>query len=399
MSNIRIIKDSYITNAQMLFSNSVTKYSKGFENLSIKYEDIEPLIEQLNQKMNFVRNDFSFNLFNETIFLENNDHLIVLESYDSKKKVDITYYFMDYTEAKPLFDIINEYRDDEDEIYIRISSFFMDSSKNVSFNDSTKSMKDYSKISLDYYPFINVKEMFNQYIMSDSNILLLAGTTGTGKTKLGDAFMHHLLINSEKAIKQKGKSNLKVYESMVAELEGVKVAYIKNEGILADDIFWNILREEKYNLVFLDDLDYSLLPRKQNITSSEDIQKNKFISNLLSFTDGIFENGNKTKFVITTNRTVEDIDDAIIRKGRTFDILSLRKLKSEEAKTIWLKELLDENLFYETFGSDEVLQADLGDEISLHIKARETNRVLRSYIKENDISVYNKYKHKIKIGL
>ena len=265
--------------------------------------------------------------------------------------------------------------------------------------DNIKVKDDFNYNSLNYYPFLEVQEMFKQYILSDSNILLLAGTPGTGKTKLGDAFMQYLLNTLE--IKTK---DVELYvddkeKIIIEETMGVKVAYVKNEEILADDLFWNNLREEEYNLVFLDDLDYSLLPRAQEITTSEDIQKNKFISNLLSFTDGIFESGNKTKFIITTNRGVNNIDSAALRKGRTFDILELRKLHNDEAKNIWRDSGLNEEKFIEEFNTGEVLQGDLGATINMELKDKEKNIELKPYILEEGISLYNKIKNPKRMGI
>jgi len=90
-------------------------------------------------------------------------------------------------------------------------------------------------------------------------------------------------------------------ESRVEDMfdnDEVSVAYVKNEKILSTDEFWNNLSSQNYQLVILDDLDYALLPRTQAVSTGEDVDKNAFISQLLSFTDGIFENGNNTKFIM-----------------------------------------------------------------------------------------------------
>lgn len=225
-------------------------------------------------------------------------------------------------------------------------------------------------------------------------------------TRLGDMFMQYLLDEADLQETRKKSTIRETIDDAILEVnvvlqesEGVKVAYIKNEEILSMDLFWNILQEEEHCLIFLDDLDFSLLPRTQNISTSEDNQKNKFISNLLSFTDGIFDAGNKTKFVITSNRDVSEIDTAVLRKGRTFDILNLRHLKHEEASKIWLNSGLPLEEFNEEFQEETVLQADLGSTISLKIKAKDQNKQIEPYIKEEGISVYKKIKNPKKVGL
>jgi DNA replication protein DnaC len=351
--------------------------------------------------------EFPISVFYDFIVLESEHNMLTFDSYENKKKVQICYYFHNYEQSKPIFDAIQSFQDKDDELFVSISSFFYDGQKQLKATENIKVKDDFSYNSLDYYPFLNTQEMFKQYMLSDSNILLLCGTPGTGKTKLGDAFMQHLLEVTDIEIGNK-KQTVDTYENdgveysmdiITQESEGVKVAYVKNEEILADDIFWNMLREEEYHLVFLDDLDYSLLPRTQNISTSEDIQKNKFISNLLSFTDGIFESGNKTKFIVTTNKEVKDIDTAVLRKGRTFDILELRELKHEEAAEIWIGKGLDLDNFNEEFKEQKVLQADLGSAISMALKAKATNIDLKPYILEEGISLYSRVKNPKKIGI
>ena len=95
--------------------------------------------------------------------------------------------------------------------------------------------------------------------------------------------------------------------------------------------------------------------------TSDDAKKNAFLNQLLSFTDGVQKN--KTKFIITTNQHFDDVDTALLRKGRLFDILEFRKLTNSEALKIWLEQELKEEEFNKLF-TDDVLQSDLGSEIS-----------------------------------
>ena len=405
---VSVIKDAYSTDHQALFSSyALNKFSLVFEELKIKYEDVDAVIKAIMEyDKDLVRTDFPITIFYDFYVLESEKCMITFDSYDNKKKVQINYYFHSYEESKAIFDIIQSFRDQDNEVFVSVSSFFLDVSNKLKSTPSIKVASDFNYNSLDYYPYIDAEEMFSQYMLSDSNILLLSGTPGTGKTKLGDAFMKYLLDSTNIELKEKKSKVVESHEDTLVEMEittkeseGVKIAYIKNEEILSQDLFWNTLKEEEYSLVFLDDLDYSLLPRTQNISTSEDIQKNKFISNLLSFTDGIFENGNKTKFIITTNKEVKDIDTAVLRKGRTFDILQLRELKHEEAGKIWLSKGLGIEDFNEEFKDEKVLQADLGSLISISLKAKEKKISIVPYIKEEGISLYSRAKNPKKLGL
>ena len=332
---------------------------------------------------------------NETVYnnkydikIKNNDKFVNIESFVKKPKTKI---------IKLIFEDNLETKCAENHIFLN------------------KEGEVFAKDATEVQTIYGIKKVISKEYIKDDEVYDIAlpaphlYTTTNGvihhNTKLGDAFMSYLLKTADikqGTVKYQGieehEDSLIEVDVMTQESEGVKVAYIKNEDILSQDIFWNILQEDEYNLVFLDDLDYSLLPRTQNISTSEDIQKNKFISNLLSFTDGIFDSGNKTKFIITTNKEVGDIDTAVLRKGRTFDILQLRELKNEEAKKIWLNNGLEEEIFNDKF-PDGVLQADLGTTISIEKKALAKKVSLKPYIKEDGISLYTKTKIGKKIGL
>ena len=63
-------------------------------------------------------------------------------------------------------------------------------------------------------------------------------------------------------------------------------------------------------------------------------------------------------------------------------------LTNDEALKIWTNNKLDENKFHKLFKGD-VLQANLGSEISKCIKDDSTER--RSYLQEENISLINSY--------
>ena len=410
---IQVLKDSYTSDSQVFFSSYVSnKYNLTFEGLKTKTKDLETLMEKLleyDKTLN--KYFFPISIFYDFYILESDKFFITFDSYDNKKKININLYFQNYKEGNEIFNIIKEYDDVDDELFVSITSYFQDAGKNIKATESIKVLEDFSYNLLEYYPYLDVNELFSQFTMSDSNILLLCGKPGVGKSKLGDAFMKYSLDNCAK-INQSPQSkdvieNVLKNDSIQTKMdyitgssEGVQVAYIKNEEILARDEFWNELKDNEFNLVFLDDLDYGLLPRTQQISSGVEMDKNKFISNLLSFTDGIFDQGNKTKFIITTNREVGDIDTAVLRKGRTFDILELRELSYEEALTIWNRLELPLDKFESEFkGKEKVLQADLGSLIVMTQKSITQNIELKPYIKEDGISLYTKSKNPKKIGL
>ncbi len=98
---------------------------------------------------------------------------------------------------------------------------------------------------------------------------------------------------------------------------------------------------------------------------------------------------NNSKFIITTNQPSEDIDPALLRKGRLFDILEFRSLTLEEAYVIWKENGLTQKTFENTFKHDDILPADLGSEINKRLNKRITTAT-QSYLKEDGISKVKK---------
>lgn len=78
------------------------------------------------------------------------------------------------------------------------------------------------------------------------------------------------------------------------------------------------------------------------------------MSALLNESEGVCEN--EIKIVITTNLTnIDKVDSALIRQGRTFDIVDFRNLTRDEAKVVADEEGLD----ISTLDGDSIPLADV----------------------------------------
>ena len=137
------------------------------------------------------------------------------------------------------------------------------------------------------------------------------------------------------------------------------LCYIK---LLANEEFWVKLRQGKYHALILDDIDYILKERNEQITSSEDKLHNDIVNKMLTFTDGLLHQ--KTKILITSNISYNKIDKALSRDFRLFDSLELRALKKDEALSVWKSRFdFDKNLFDKIFDDlDEITPARLSKE-------------------------------------
>jgi hypothetical protein len=214
-----------------------------------------------------------------------------------------------------------------------------------------------------YIPYIDTDEMFNQFFNGDENILILVGKSGVGKSKLSSLGMMWLSEN---------KKNMAV------------IASVKNPEILANEEFWISIKDSGVDLVLLDDLDFMLNSRTDE-RSQSDVLKNKFLSSFLTFTDGFRKN--KIKFIITTNQEFKDIDTAILRKGRLFDVLELRDLTFDEAKNVCKEENIEDDFLQKK----SICASDLAHEIS--IRKKSFNK--KEYLKDKSISKKNNISSKI----
>jgi len=182
-TTLSVIKDTYTADQTALFSSyAMGNYSLCFEGLKIKYNDLENVMSKImNYDDTIKRLDFAVSVFYDFYVLQNDKYLIVFDSMDNKKKININFYFHSYNAAKDIFDMIQSFQDKDDDLFVSISSFFFNDQKQIKANELIKNKEDFEYNSLDYYPYIETEEMFNQFMMSDSNILLLSGTPGTGK--------------------------------------------------------------------------------------------------------------------------------------------------------------------------------------------------------------------------
>jgi len=237
--------------------------------------------------------------------------------------------------------------------------------------------EDFDFINKKYYPYIDTDIMFDQFFTGSENILVCVGAPGLGKTKLASLAIKHAYNNPDKIPYDK------LIEHEALESQFINIIFVKSTDVLVLDNFWRNLEILQADIVIIDDLDYMLTKRDSEVLSAEDEKKNIFLNQFLTFTDGVEKY--KTKFIITTNQGYDEIDSAILRKGRLFDIIELRKLDKSEALAIWVDNNLKEDEFSAIFKTHEILSADLGSEISKRTNKRITT-ALKPYLKEDGIS-------------
>lgn len=363
-------------------------YTENVDSLQLDNGSFASFIDDMGAKYTFKEYDYTITPKNRTRIYKGPEVKIYSNSTGKNTIFDVVGQSLDVTNSA--FKIYQKYSKQEDEVKIHFHDYFMNQGRlqnKVRISDK----KELAGISAGYYPYINTDLMFEQFLTNKENIMVLLGKPGIGKSKMCNLLLKYMVENPENLPYDKTD----LYDTV--ELQHISVCYVKNEDVLADDMFWREVDSNNFDLIILDDLDHFLISRDADVTSQSDINKNKFLSQLLSYTDGITVN--KTKFIITSNRESKDTDSAVLRKGRLFDILELRDLKYEEAESLWTDNNLDIEEFDDVFtdAHKDISPAELGSEISKRLLKNKENNT-KSYLHEDGISIIKKAKRARVVG-
>jgi len=148
------------------------------------------------------------------------------------------------------------------------------------------------------YPFLKgepLGDYYDRYMNSSANILLLIGPPGTGKT----TFIRGLLAH-------RNCSAIVTYDA----------------GILEKDGFFAKFIEDDAEVMVLEDSDAFLKSRSDG---------NTMMHRFLNVGDGLVTTKGKKMIFSTNLPSIRDIDSALVRPGRCFDILTFSALDETEA--------------------------------------------------------------------
>jgi SpoVK/Ycf46/Vps4 family AAA+-type ATPase len=151
------------------------------------------------------------------------------------------------------------------------------------------------------YPFLNgesLESYYDRYMESSANILLLIGPPGTGKT----TFIRGLLAHRQ-------CSAMVTYDA----------------GILEKDAFFAGFIEDDASVMVLEDSDTFLKSRSDG---------NTMMHRFLNVGDGLVTTKGKKMIFSTNLPSIRDIDSALIRPGRCFDIVSFDLLTGDQANIL-----------------------------------------------------------------
>lgn len=401
-SNGGVSKEVYSID-QLLFEKYVA--NKFNFNFSITDANKEKALEVLNS-LNAKKINFDWDLSSKSIYFEGRifddskedqgEILLVIDLKEYKSECSIALFSETLIGMNIIYQELFEKAVKDfilkDEVVITFSDFAVVGPQ-ITESLSRMKLDTFKTISEKYYPFIDMDIFIHEFLTRQESILVLTGESGTGKTKFSSLILRKAIENYdliEKLAKNKGEVEYEDEDYDDDEEDGqssneIRVAYLKNEDILAADQFWSTIKNKKFDFIILDDLDYMLIPRTREVGSQIDVNRSKFISQLLSFTDGVVPN--TTKFIITSNRSDKDIDSALMRPGRMFGILSFRPLTYNEALIIWNDSGLASKIsIFESHFSKEIESVSHAELGSLIYQSKLTSE-RRSYIKNNESDI------------
>jgi len=151
------------------------------------------------------------------------------------------------------------------------------------------------------YPFLKgetLESYYDRYMESSANILLLIGPPGTGKT----TFIRGLLAHTN-------SSAIVSYDAAILDKDGFFARFIEGDE----------------SIMVLEDSDAFLKPRSDG---------NTMMHRFLNVGDGLVTTKGKKMIFSTNLPSIRDIDSALTRPGRCFDIVEFKPLSLFDAKKL-----------------------------------------------------------------
>ena len=192
----------------------------------------------------------------------------------------------------------------EEELENTIFAIFRDDHGGVRFEPFETDLPENFSVNECYAPDFNPfhDRMVESLKKNEAGLYLLHGEPGTGKT----TYIKYLASQTDRDM---------IY---------LPVALIES---LSDPSFMPILLKKKHSILVIEDAEKALLARDGGSSSS-------LVSSILNLTDGIMGNVFNIAIIATYNSPRQDIDKALLRKGRIKGEYKFDKLPVEQCQKI-----------------------------------------------------------------
>lgn len=151
------------------------------------------------------------------------------------------------------------------------------------------------------YPWLDGESLvdyYDRFMRSDASILVLLGPPGTGKTSMIRGLLQHTK-----------QSAIVTYDTNILEKDYVFAEWI----------------DSSTNIMVIEDADNFLQPRSDG---------NDMMHKFLNVGDGLVSTKSK-KLIFSTNLpSIRDIDPALVRPGRCFDVVTFKLMTQDQAKQV-----------------------------------------------------------------
>jgi energy-coupling factor transporter ATP-binding protein EcfA2 len=151
------------------------------------------------------------------------------------------------------------------------------------------------------YPFLKdetIENYYDRYLESSASILLLIGPPGTGKTTFIRGLLHHA-----------SKNAIVTYDEKILERDYVFARFL----------------EDEVGVMVIEDADNFLKSRSDG---------NTMMHRFLNVGDGLISVRGK-KLIFSTNLpSIRDVDPALVRPGRCFDVVTFDNYSLEQAEKL-----------------------------------------------------------------